>query len=163
MDTAAGFSDQGVRELGVADLARVSDIDRALSGRARRHFFEKRLAVAARRPEDYVHLGIARGGALRGFVMAHVLRGEFGRAQAVGVLDALGVEPQSQERGIGQALLHELAAVLRRKGVDTLQSEAAWTDHDLMRFLDAAGFELASRFALERSATEPLAESIEEV
>ncbi len=163
MDSRPTPSDRGARPLGASDIECISDIDRALTGRQRRHFFEKRLAAAARQPEAYVHIGIARGGALRGFALAHVLRGEFGRAQAVGVLDALGVEPQSQERGVGQALLQELAAELRRKGVRTLQSEAGWANHDLTRFFDASGFELAPRMALERSVAEPLREPVEEV
>jgi L-amino acid N-acyltransferase YncA len=79
------------------------------------------------------------------------------------VLDAIGVEMQSQQRGIGQALMEELGTILRRKGVRSLQSQADWTNHDLLRFLHAAGFELAPRVALQRPVNEVLAETGEEV
>jgi N-acetylglutamate synthase-like GNAT family acetyltransferase len=143
-------------------LERVVAIDRSHTGYSRQHFFDKRFAAAARRPDDFVLLGLMRGGALRGFAIAHVLRGEFGREHDVAVLDALGVEPQTQERGVGQSLIEELLATLRRKGVRSLHSQARWTDHDLLRFFKASGFELSPRFLLERSVAEPLIEMIEE-
>jgi hypothetical protein len=52
---------------------------------------------------------------------------------------------------------------MRRAGVHTLQSQAEWTDHGLMRFFDASGFELAHRVVLERSNSQPLAEPSEDV
>jgi L-amino acid N-acyltransferase YncA len=143
-------------------LERVVAIDRSHTGYSRRHFFEKRFAAATRHPDDYVLLGLMRGGALRGFAIAHVLRGEFGREHDVAVLDALGVETQTQERGIGQSLIEELVATLRRKGVRSLHSQAGWANHDLLRFFEASGFELSPRLILERSVTEPLIEVIEE-
>ena len=79
------------------------------------------------------------------------------------VLDAIGVEPQSQEQGIGHALMGELTENLRAMGVRSLQSLADWTNHDLLRFFDASGFTLAPRLALERPVGEPLEETSEEV
>jgi N-acetylglutamate synthase-like GNAT family acetyltransferase len=152
-----------VRRLGVDDVEVVVAIDRAHSGRGRRHFFEKLLAAVKAWPDDFVCIGIHRGGALRGFAIARILRGEFGREHTVAVLDAVGVEPQSQEQGIGHALMGELTENLRAMGVGSLQSLADWTNHDLLHFFDASGFTLAPRLALERSAGEPLEEASEEV
>ncbi len=156
-------ANRDVRRLGVDDVEVVIAIDRAHSGRARRNFFEKLLAAAQARPDDFVCIGIHRGGALRGFAIARILRGEFGREHAVAVLDAIGVEPQSQGRGIGHALMGELFENLRVMGVSSLQSLADWTNHDLLGFFDASGFTLAPRLALERSVGEPLKEASEEV
>jgi GNAT superfamily N-acetyltransferase len=155
--------DGDARTLGLADVERVIAIDRAHSGRSRRRFFEKRFAAAAARPQDFVPIGIHRGGTLRGFAIARILRGEFGREQAVAVLDAVGVEPNSRERGIGRALIDALTAALDRMGVRSLQSQAAWNNHDLVRFFAASGFALAPRLVLERSVAEPLHEASEEV
>ena len=40
---------------------------------------------------------------------------------------------------------------MRSKGSPVLRTEAAWTDHAMLRFLDAAGFALAPRQVIERS------------
>ena len=162
MVTTSNGLDRGTRRLDADDVERVIAIDRAHSGHSRRSFFEKRFAAASVHPDDFVHIGVTRGGSLRGFATAHILRGEFGREHAVAVLDGLGVELASQELGVGQALMSELTHSLRQMGVRLLQSQAAWTNHDLLRFFDASGFKLASNLALERSVVEPLAEPGEE-
>jgi ribosomal protein S18 acetylase RimI-like enzyme len=143
-------------------LERVVAIDRAHTGHSRRHFFEKRFAAAQAHPDEFIMLGVMRGGSLRGFVIARVLRGEFGREEDVAVLDAVGVETESQDRGIGHSLMDELVATLRRKGVRALHSQAKWVNHELLRFFEASGFALAPRFILERSVAEGLREEIEE-
>lgn len=163
MIPAVPISYRGARPLGENDLDRVVAIDRAHAGQSRRRFFEKRFAAAEANPDDFVHIGMMRGGSLRGFILAHVLRGEFGREHAVGVFDAVGVEPESQERGVGQNLMEELVEIMRRKGVRSLHSQANWTSYNLLRFFDASGFALSPRLILERSASEPLAEITEDV
>jgi GNAT superfamily N-acetyltransferase len=155
-------ADIGPRALGADDLERVIEIDRSPGGRTRRRFFEKRFAAAAAHPEEFVHIGVMRGGALRGFASARVLRGEFGREQVSAVLDAVGVEPQSRGTGVGRTLLQELAARLRAIGARTLHSQAEWSDPELTRFFAASGFKLAPRVALERSLATPLVEPSEE-
>jgi GNAT superfamily N-acetyltransferase len=154
---------RGARLLEAGDFERVMAIDRAHTGRARRHFFAKRFAAAAAQPEDYVHIGIHNGGPLQGFAMARVLRGEFGRDRAVAVLDAIGVEPASRERGVGQSLIQELTEMLGRAGIGSLQSQADWTNRELLRFFDECGFALGPRLALERAVAEPLDEPSEDV
>lgn len=156
-------ANRDVRRLGVDDVETVIAIDRAHSGHARGHFFEKLFATAKARPDDFVCLGIHRAGALRGFAIARILRGEFGRKNTVAVLNAVGVEPQSRERGIGHALMGELIENLRAMGVGSLQSLADWTSHDLLHFFNSSGFTLAPQLALERSVNEPLEETSEEI
>ena len=151
------------RALGLDDLERVIAIDSAHTGHSRRRFFEKRFAAAVARPQDFATIGIDRNGALRGFAIARIQRGEFGREQAVAVLDAVGVEPHARERGVGRALIDGLIAALDRMGVGSLTSQAAWNNHELLRFFAASGFALAPRLVLERSLAEPLYEGSEEV
>jgi ribosomal protein S18 acetylase RimI-like enzyme len=148
--------------LGAVHLDRVVAIDRAHTGSARRRFFEKRFAAAQKSPEDFIMLGVMRGGALRGFLIARVLHGEFGREEDVAVLDAVGVDTESQDRGIGHTLMDELITTLRQKGVRSLHSQAKWVNHDLLRFFETSGFELAPRFILERPVAERLSEEIDE-
>ena len=158
MSMAAASTDTRVRPLVPADLERVIVIDSGHVGAPRRRFFERRLAHAEKHPRDFVHVGVVRDGALSGFAFARILRGEFGREQAIATLDAFGVDRSVQERGVGHALMDGVAAVLRHKGVHSLQSQADWTNHALLRFFDATGFTLAPRLMLERSVLAPLAE-----
>lgn len=152
-----------VRPLGAADLERVIAIDETHSGRSRRHFFAKRFRAAEQSADDFIHLGVDADGALAGFVLARVLRGEFGHDQPVAVLDVIDVERAQQERGCGRRLLEGLAARLRERGVTRLHTEAEWTNHDLLKFFAASGFELARRVILERPVSEPLVEPVESV
>ena len=162
MNEAAAKMHDGVRPLNDGDLERVIAIDRAHSGVARRHFYAKRFAAAAARPDEFIHLGDVRNGVLHGFAIARVFTGEFGRQSKTAMLDALGVGTEVQDRGVGRELMEALLAALRRAGVTMLQSQAAWTNHSLTRFFDASGFKLADRMVLERRVAEPLAELSEE-
>ena len=160
-DTAAS-SDSGIRRLRPVDLEWVIAIDSAHVGEPRRRFFEKRLAHAKQRPDDFVQVGVERDGSLIGFAFARILRGEFGREQVIATIDAVGVEQDSRHQGVGHALLEGLAKLLRDNGVRSLQSQAEWVNHTLLRFFDASGFRLAPRLVLERSVLTPLAEPVED-
>ncbi len=153
---------ESVRSIDANELERVVAIDRAHTGHSRQRFFEKRFACAAAHPDDFVQIGLMRGGSLRGFAIARLLRGEFGREDVVAVLDVLGVEAESQDRGVGQTLIERLVEVLRQKGVRSLHSQAGWANHDLLRFFDATDFRLSPRMVLDRSVADPLIEPVEE-
>lgn len=156
-------ADRISRLLATDDIERVIAIDQASGGYSRRHFFEKRFAAAKTQPDDFIHVGVVENGLLRGFAVARVHRGEFGFERAVAVLDAIGVESESRERGIGHLLMRELGEVMRRRGVHTLRSQANWTSHELLRFFAANGFKLASRLTLERPVAVPLDETTDEI
>jgi len=162
MSNAATNTDNNVRLLRPADLERVIAIDSSHVGEPRRRFFEKRLAHAKQHPEDFVHIGVVRNNSLVGFAFTRILRGEFGRKRITATLDAVGVEYDSQARGVGRTLMSGLTEIMRQKGVHSLQSEADWSNHALLRFFDVSGFGLATRLMLERSVLTPLMESIED-
>jgi GNAT superfamily N-acetyltransferase len=159
--TVETTTSRNTRALVAADLERVIAIDRVHSGRSRRHFFEKRFANAQARPDDFVQVGVMTGDGLQGFAVARILRGEFGQKDAVAVLDAVGVDPQSREHGLGQSLMEGLLDVSGRRGVRALQSQVSWTNLDLLRFFNASRFKLAPRLDLERPVAE-LREGVDE-
>jgi GNAT superfamily N-acetyltransferase len=162
MVAISAFQRDEIRPIDADDLETVLAIDRAHTKYSRRRFFEKRFAQAAGHPAEFVQIGFARGGSLRGFAIAHLLRGQFGRQDSVAVLDALGVEFDNQSHGMGHLLISHLLEILRQRGVRVLHSEASWKNHDLLRFFDRCGFTLSSRVVLERSVVEPLIEPMEE-
>jgi predicted N-acetyltransferase YhbS len=136
-----------------ADLAPVVALDTRLAGRSRRGFFERRLDAARRDPAAYLGRVAADGDRLTGFVLAHILDGEFGGGYPVAMLDALGVDPTAQHHGVGGALLHDLENALRGHGVREIRSQAGWHEQGLLRFFAASGFALAPRHILERLGT----------
>lgn len=150
------------RPITVMDLEQVIAIDKVNTGQSRQRFFEKRFAAAKARPTDFVEVGVVANGKLRGFAIARILRGEFGQKDAVAVVDALGVAPESREHGLGQALMEGLVTAARQQGARSVQSEVDWKHGELLRFFNGAGFELAPRLALERAVSEVLEEADEE-
>ncbi|HYG88579.1 MAG TPA: GNAT family N-acetyltransferase [Azospirillum sp.] len=137
--------------LTAADFDRVVEIDKAITDRVRRGFYEKRFAASAENPQDFIGLAAVRGGAVQGFVLAHLLSGEFGVTAPVGVLDAIGVHPEARGFCVGQRLLAGLEQALGSRGVKELRTEADWTEHSLVGFFSTAGFRLAPRLVLHRT------------
>jgi ribosomal protein S18 acetylase RimI-like enzyme len=150
---------QHTRALSPDDLERVAGIDQAITGRARQGFYAKRLAALSDDPPPFVALGAEHGGRLAGFVLAHVLDGEFGGTAPVGVLDAIGVDPAISRRGVGKLLTAALEAALAARGVRELRTEAEWTEHALVTFFSARGFRLSPRLVLERGTVDRLDDS----
>jgi ribosomal protein S18 acetylase RimI-like enzyme len=137
------------RRLAAADLAAVVAIDAALAGRSRRAYFERRLAAAQRDPERHLQLGVDSGGALAGFMLGRALEGEFGRSEPEVRLEAFGVAPAAQRQGLGAALAGAFEAEASKRGLRAVRTTALWREHDLLRFLDHAGYRLADCHVLD--------------
>lgn len=136
------------------DLDAVVAIDQALSGGPRRDFFERRLAAALEDPGEFVYVGYRRDGTLKGYALARLAEGEFGKPGARAVLDAIGVDPDEQGHNVGHELLCEVESILRRKGVGELASQVQWADQKLLAFFQSAGFAIAPRIVLARPTDE---------
>ena len=159
--TSAAAATPKIRPLRAADLGAVIAIDTANTGRARRGFFEKRLAAVKRDPDLSLAFAIEAGAvekdkALAGFLIARILRGEFGASEPIASIDAIGVAPDRQSRGLGHALMEGLETSLRKRGVFEIRSQDAWTGGALMRFFAGTGFELAPIWVLDRPLGEPV-------
>ncbi len=140
-----------IRPLAAADLDAVVAIDKAVSGRSRRGFYEKRLAHLAREPAAFVALGAERDGRLVGFVLARLYEGEFGGKVPEAALDAIGVAADARLRGVGSRLLDGMAAAMRIHGITEIATQTDWSDTDLTGFFAETGFSLAPRLVLERA------------
>ncbi len=138
-----------MRPLAPHDLDAVAAIDAALGGRARRAYFERRLQAAQRDPAQHLQLAAERDGALAGYMLGRALEGEFGRSEPALRLEALGVEPRSQGRGLGKALSQAFEDAARRLGAAEIRTTAVWREHGLLRFLDRAGYRLADSHVLD--------------
>jgi ribosomal protein S18 acetylase RimI-like enzyme len=150
-----------IKTLAAADLEAVIKIDMATSGISRRGYFEKRLAAATDRPRDFVYVGLRSGGQLLGFAFAKLVNGEFGQPGASAALDAIGVDSGHTGKGYGQQLLDRVEQVLATMGVETLTSQAEWSNSAMLRFFASAHFGLSPRLVLIRS-TDAIAPKLDE-
>lgn len=129
-----------LRRLAAADLDAVVAIDAQITGRSRQSYFERRLRAALREPALHVQYAVERDGMLEGYVLARRLEGEFGRAVPSLRVEVIGVRPGEQGHGLGDSLLGALEADARKHGATELRTQAAWTDHGMLRFLAHSGF-----------------------
>ena len=113
-----------IRPLEAGDLDAVIAIDTVTAGRVRRGFFERRFAAAAKDPARFVYVGAADGGRLKGFALVYILAGEYGTAEKIAVLDAIGVEPEAQGQGIGRALLGRIDETMRKKNIGEMRTQS---------------------------------------
>ncbi len=158
-DTSAKFE---LKPLTPEDLSAVVIIDMATSGESRRGYFEKRLQSAIDRPQDYVFVGVSVENRLAGYAFAKLTSGAFGQTEASASLDAIGVDPNLAQMGLGHALVGEVEAVLRRKKVATVTSQIDWLQQSVLRFMAHAGFSLAPRVVLSRPTDEVVMQLDEE-
>jgi GNAT superfamily N-acetyltransferase len=146
-----------IRRLARDDMDAVVALDAPLAGRTRRAYFERRLGAALRQAERHLQFAAVCGEDFLGHALGRVLEGEFGHVQRALRLVVISVAPKAQRRGIGRALHLALEDQARKGSIAELRSVAAWRDHDLLRFLDGMGYELAPAQVLERAAANPIA------
>ena len=146
---AGPLSGVKLRRLGAPDLDAVAAIDAQIIGRSRRAYFERRLQAALRAPALHTQFAAEEDGTLQGYVLARRLAGEFGLARPALRLEMIGVRPEEQGHGYGDALLGALEAAARKQGVFELRTQAEWNNHGMLGFLDHAGFELGSNHILD--------------
>lgn len=139
-----------VRAVTAADLDRVAELDRRLTGQPRHDFYRKRLAAQAAEPAAFVSVAALSGDTLAGFAFARVLDGEFGGSAPVAVLDTVGVDPDCRGAGIGRVLMNAAETAMRGHGVREVATQADIAEHGMVGFFEASGFALAPRLVLER-------------
>ena len=141
-----------VRPLKATDLDQVVDIDKRIIGWSRRDFFEKRVEAAIEHPDKYIVVGTVDGSTLVGYAIARIHGGDFGTEGRTAALDAIGVDPRAQAKGVGKLLMDGLDEVLRKKDVHEIRTQSDWHFHGLLKYFDAMGFEVAPANVLERQA-----------
>ncbi|HLB13811.1 MAG TPA: GNAT family N-acetyltransferase [Burkholderiales bacterium] len=139
------------RRLAPDDLEAIVAIDARHFGRTRRAYFERRLRAAEVQPALHVQFGVDDRGELAGCVLARRLAGEFGLREPALRLEAIGVRQDEQSHGVGHELMRALEAAARADGIGSIRTTAAWRDHRILHFLDAAGFELGGNQVLQCS------------
>ncbi|MCB9913593.1 MAG: GNAT family N-acetyltransferase [Planctomycetes bacterium] len=148
-DTSLETQAVTVRTLRPEDLEAVIRLDAKVFGKRRDEYFKIKLAQNLAETGIKVSLAGEVDGLFVGFLLCRVMYGEFGSPEPVAFLDTLGVDPGFQRKGVGHALLEQLQTNLRGLGVNTLRSEVAWDDLDLLAFFQRTGFKPAARVCLD--------------
>ncbi|NMG02316.1 GNAT family N-acetyltransferase [Azoarcus taiwanensis] len=145
-------TDNGVsmRPMVASDLEQIVRLDRTTGGEARTGFFERRLRAEQARPEGFFSCVAQSGDQVAGFILGHLLDGEFGVKGKVAVLDAIGVDPALRRRGLARTLLGEFDRSALARGASEMRTQAEWDQPGLVEFFSAADFRLAPRVVLER-------------
>jgi len=139
-----------VRTMRQEDLEAVVEIDRAATGRRRTEYFGRLLERALDSGGVQISLVAETEEQVVGYVVGTVFYGEFGIAEPVATIDAIGVDSEWRRKNVGDALMRQLKTNLGALGVSGLRSEVSWDNFDLLAFFRRQGFAPARRLCLER-------------
>ncbi len=139
-----------VRPMTPADLREIVRIDRAITSYDRTGYIAARLAEAMDDSAIRVSLAARIDGAIVGYLMARADLGDFGRTEPVAVVDTIGIDPEYGHRGVGHALLAQLAANLSALQVERMETVVQTADLALLGFFQDAGFTPTQRLSFVR-------------
>ncbi|MBW2065159.1 MAG: GNAT family N-acetyltransferase [Deltaproteobacteria bacterium] len=130
------------------DLDRLVEIDTQVFGRSRPEYWELKLELMTRKAPS-ASLVAELDGKVVGFIIGGASGWEYGVPKKVGWIDAIGVDPDYQRRGIAKMLLTELVGNLKNGGVERIYTFVNWRDWRLLRFFDEMGFRRGDMLNLE--------------
>ncbi|MGD8505615.1 MAG: GNAT family N-acetyltransferase [Candidatus Bathyarchaeota archaeon] len=150
-----------IRSLNENDLDAVVEIDRKILGKSRREYWGRKIAYADIYPRPA--LVAEMDGKVVGFILGYVSGWEFGVPDTVGWIDTIGIDPDYQNRGIGETLFKSLIENFKRtgkeekpeakeskiEGVDVVYTLVRWNDWSLLRFFHKMGFKKGDMISLE--------------
>lgn len=144
------------------DLDRISGIESRIVGHPRVDFLAKRFSATAATPDAFITCAALAGNRLEGYGIARLQEGEYGIRDAAAVLDVIGVDPDSQRKGIGKAVIAGIEDGMRKRSIGTLRTQIEWGNPAMTGFFSSMGFLLAPCQIIERD-TSPLVEEVAEV
>lgn len=139
-----------VRSFQASDIDEIIRIDRRITRRDRTDYFRRKAAEALEESGVRVSVVAESDGQIAGFVMARLDYGAFGRTEPEAVIDTIGVDPAFAHHHVGDALISQLLTNLQALKVESVRTELAWDNFDLLGFLCHAGFVPAQRVVLSR-------------
>jgi ribosomal protein S18 acetylase RimI-like enzyme len=138
-----------VRTMCEQDLESVVAIDAASSARRRPRYFQLMLERSVKQAALQISLAAELDGRVVGFLIGSLYYGEYGVTETSASLDAIGVHPDYRRRHVGHALMRQLRLNMQALRIGSLRTEVAWSDFDLLAFLQRQGFSPAGRICLE--------------
>jgi ribosomal protein S18 acetylase RimI-like enzyme len=142
-----------IRLMKADDFDAVVGIDEKVLEASRLEYYEMKFEKLFK-SKDYLPTSLVAeesSGKVVGFVIGALYMGEFGIFKEEASLDTIGVDPDSQHRGIGEQLINEFMEHLRKLGVRKVNTLVDWNDSKLIQFFSASGFRPSTTINLERS------------
>jgi len=143
--------DSSIRAMRSEDLEQVIALDAESGGLSRDDFFHRRWRAMEDNPKAYVGLVAASGETVEGFVLGHILTGEFGEVRPLAIIDSIAVDPWLRGSGVGSRLMEALKAEAGERQCSEIRTVADWARQDLLEFFSGTGFSLAPLEVLEKS------------
>lgn len=143
--------DSSIRAMRPEDLEQVIALDAASGGLNRDDFFHRRWRAMEDNPQVYLGLVAASGDTVDGFVLGHILTGEFGEARPLAIIDSIAVDPRLRRGGVGSRLMEALKAEAGERDCSEIRTVADWGRQDLLEFFCGSGFSLAPLEVLEKN------------
>ncbi len=143
--------DLNIRGMVSTDLERVAGLDAVATGLSRTDFFRRRWQVMEDKPDSYIGLIAVRQDSICGFVLGHILTGEFGTRRKLAIIDSIAVTPERQGSGIGAQLMKAIKERARELDCAEIRTLAGWNRQDLLGFFAKSGFSLLPVNVLEKN------------
>ena len=142
-----------IRLMEVYDFNAVVRIDEKVFKFSRSDYYRLKFETLVQSPDHLPTSLVAEkeDGTVVGFVMGRLYIGDYGIADEKATLDTIGVDPDYQNKGIGQQLINEFTDHLRSLRVQKVDTLVDSNDTELMRFFSANGFIPSKTINLERS------------
>jgi len=149
--TALSHDRVPVRSMRADDLDAIIRIDTRETGGDHSEYLAAKMKEALTESGVRVSVIAEQEGHPAGYIMARVDFGEFGRTDAVAVMDTIGVDPGYRHHGVGSALMSQLIANLATLRVEKIRTEVDWNGFEIMTYLDRIGFRPAQQVTLKRT------------
>jgi ribosomal protein S18 acetylase RimI-like enzyme len=141
-----------IRLMKVDDFDAVVGIDLKVLKASRPEYYEMKFEKLFG-SNDYLPASLVaeeEDGTVVGFVMGEIYMGEYGIFHEEATLDTIGVDPDYQNKGIGERLINEFMDHLRKLGVRKINTLVDWNDSRLIHFFSANQFSPSKTINLER-------------
>lgn len=142
-----------IRLMQAEDFDAVVGIDKKVLSTSRKGYYELKFEKLFN-TNDYLPASLVaerEDGMVVGFVMGELYMGEYGIFQEGATLDTIGVDPDFQQKGIGEQLINEFVDHLRKLSVQKINTLVDWNDSKLIHFFSANQFSPSKTINLERS------------
>jgi predicted N-acetyltransferase YhbS len=132
------------------DVDAIVAIDAKVSGQNRREYYVRKASeLLDERHAINSSLVAEIDGRIVGFMLGDIYLGEFGIPETSATIEALGVDPEMQNRGIASDLLDQFVMNMKAAGVERIYTLVNWDDFALERFFAARRFVPSRRINLE--------------
>ncbi|MBW2039712.1 MAG: GNAT family N-acetyltransferase [Deltaproteobacteria bacterium] len=137
-----------IRALSYSDLDAIVEIDKEVLGKERSDYWSMKIELSENR-SPMASLVAELNDKVVGFILGDASGWEYGIPDTVGWIDTIGIHPKYQKKGIARILFKEMAANLKKVGVDTIYTFVNWKDWDLLHFFDKMGFQKGDMIHIE--------------